>query len=94
MHLYSVGGTVNSGYMFGPVETWIGDISAFTGSANVELQFEKLVHNDPSDNSGYVNLDAITFSPIVVPEPSSLVLLAVVLLPLAGYCWRRRNRAT
>jgi hypothetical protein len=28
-----------------------------------------------------------------VPEPSSLVLVAIGILSLAGYCWRRRNRA-
>ena len=95
MQVYSVGGTINSGYMFGPVETLAGDISAFAGSTNVELQFEEL-DNNPLDlaNTPYVNLDAITFSPTVVPEPSSLALLAIGLLSLAGYCWRRRNRPT
>ena len=80
--------------MFGPVETLAGNISAFAGSTNVELQFEELA-NDPSNPfQPYVNLDAITFSTTIVPEPSSLVLLAVGILSLAGYCWRRPSRAT
>jgi hypothetical protein len=36
-----------------------------------------------------VDLDAIQFSS--VPEPSALVLLAIGILSLAGYCWPRRS---
>jgi len=97
MHLYSVGSVVNhpSGPWFGPVETFIGDISTVAGQQDVELRFTKLVQ-DPSNpyNHGFADIDAIQFSTIVVPEPSSLVLLAIGILSLAGYCWRRRNRAT
>ena len=75
MRPYSEGVAVNSAW--GPIETFIGDISAFTNQQDVELRFTVLAN--PYD-SGIVDLDAIQFSSIVVPEPSSLVLLAVGIL--------------
>lgn len=92
MRLYSVDDTVNSSW--GPIKTYIGDISAFSDQQDVELRFTKLVQ-DPSHpyNYGVIDLDDIQFSTIVVPEPSSLLLLAIALIPLAGYCWRRNWKA-
>ena len=87
--LYSVDGTVNSS--FGPVKTYICDISSFAGETDAVLEFDKLVHDTTHPyNHGMVDLDAIRFSSIVAPEPSSLVLLVIGILSLAGYCWRRR----
>ena len=81
--LYSVGGTVNSNW--GPVKTYIADISAFSGQSNVTLRFDT-----PGPSGEMVDLDAIQFSS--VPEPSALVLLAAR-LSLISYCWRRWNCA-
>ena len=75
LSLYSVGPVVNS--LWGPVDTYIGDIRQFTGQQNVALQF-----------TGSGPLDAIQFSPLIVPEPSMLVLLGTSVLLLLGCCWR------
>ncbi len=86
--LYSTGGTVNS--LYGAVKTYILDVSAYAGET-VTLEFEKMVHDPTNPGShGIVDLDGIAFSTFVVPEPSSLILLAVGVLSLAGYCRRRR----
>jgi hypothetical protein len=93
--VYSTDGFINPGWLAtGPVKTYACDISAFTGTMNATLKFEKLVH-DPNDIvwHGLVDLDAITFSTVVVPEPSSLVILAFGLFALATYTRRRRNWA-
>jgi len=91
MQLYSVGDTINAN--FGPIETFIGDISAFTGTTSVELRLTKLVQ-DPSDPYGFshgqVDLDSITFSSTIVPEPSSLLFLTVAALGTSAYIFRRR----
>ena len=62
----STGETVNPN--FGPIKTYIADVSAFAGQSNVTLEFD-------AANGVFADLDAISFS--TVPEPSSLVLLAV-----------------
>ena len=84
MQLYSTDGTVNP--YWGPVETFIGDISAFTGQQNVDLQFTK-IDQDPSDPYvfGGVDIDNIQFSPTVVPEPSTLALIVIGVLSAPLY---------
>jgi hypothetical protein len=79
-----VGETVNSHN--GPVTTYIADISAFSGQTGVTLRFTKWLEDsvDP-DVRGMADLDNIQF----VPEPSSIVLLGIVLFSFAGYRWRR-----
>ncbi len=67
--VYSVGPTLNSNH--GPVDTYIGDIRAFSGQQNVVLTFE---------SAGFNTLDNIQFSPTVVPEPSTLALLTIAAL--------------
>jgi hypothetical protein len=64
--IYSVGPTVNASH--GPVDTYVGDIRAFSGQQNVELRFE---------SNGFNTLDGIRFSTVVVPEPTTLALLAI-----------------
>ena len=80
MSVYSVGPVVNPGG--GPVKTFIGDISAFSGQQNVELRFE-----------GGCMLDEIEFSSIVVPEPASLCLLAFGAIAACVYLITRRRPA-
>jgi hypothetical protein len=90
MSLYSVGPVINAAN--GPVETYIGDISAFAGQQDVTLRFETVPILYPS--FGEADLDAIQFSTIVVPEPSALILVGAGLLSLAGYFWKRRAVAS
>jgi hypothetical protein len=77
--VYSVGQTVNS--LNGPVDTYIGDIRAFSGQQNVLLKFE---------SAGYNTLDDIQFSSTVVPEPSTLALLTIAALVALAPIVRRR----
>jgi hypothetical protein len=82
MSLYAVGRVVDSS--LGPVETFVGDVRAFTGQQNVALCF-----------TGIGVVDSIQFSSIVVPEPCSLVLLASVLVAAGtacARCWRHPAR--
>ena len=79
--LYSVGPVVNANY--GPVQTYIGDVSGFAGQQDVMLQFETLSTGSPY--AGMADLDGIQFATIIVPEPSSLILIVAGLLSLAGY---------
>ncbi len=77
--VYSVGPTLNSNH--GPVDTYIGDIRAFSGQQNVVLTFE---------SAGFNTLDNIQFSPTVVPEPSTLALLTIAALVALAPLARRR----
>jgi PEP-CTERM motif len=79
MSLYSVGPVIDSN--LGPVEMFIGDIRPFTGQQNVELRF-----------TGTGPLDDIQFTPMVVPEPSTLVLLTLAVLGTFAHIMRRRRR--
>jgi hypothetical protein len=78
--LYSSGPVVNDD--LGPVQTFIGDIRQFAGHNSVELRF-----------TGDGLVDAVQFSTIVVPEPSTIALLGMVALGLFGWAWWRRQRA-
>jgi len=80
--LYSVGGTVNPSC--GPVKTYACDISAFTSETDVDLRFTA------TGRDSMVDLDAITFSSIIVPEPSSLLFLTVAALGTSAYIFHRR----
>ncbi len=75
----NVGPTVNTNH--GPVDTYIGDIRAFTGQQNVLLEFESAGNN---------SLDDIQFSLTVVPEPSTLALLTIAALVAIATIARRR----
>ena len=89
--VYSVGAAVNEGRGFGPVTTYIGDVSAFAGQQDVVLRFDQW---DFYGTGGRVDLDAISFS--TVPEPSSLALLAIGMVTTCVYVLRRcvaRRRA-
>jgi hypothetical protein len=77
--LYSVGDTVNASH--GPVDTYIADIRAFAGQKNVELRFE---------SNGWNDLDGIHFSRAIVPEPTTLTLLAVGSFGVFALVLRRR----
>jgi hypothetical protein len=87
--LYSTGNTVNPAW--GSVNTYVCDISAFSGATNATLEFEKLVR-DPANPAmhGIVDLDAIRFSSIVVPEPTTLALLTIAALVALAPIVRRR----
>jgi hypothetical protein len=71
----------------GRTKTFACDVTAFAGQSDVELRFSAGGASD-----ALFTLDAIQFSPIIVPEPSALVLLGVALLSLAGYGWRCRRK--
>ncbi len=90
MYLYSAGAADANGRT---VDTYIGDVRAFSGETNVVLKLDKLVQDpsNPTGPHGLITLDAIQFSTIIVPEPSALVLLGVAILSLAGYRWRLRR---
>ena len=93
MQLFSTGDTVNPGW--GPMETFIGDISAFAGQDNVEFRFTQTF--DPANPYGgsAIDLDAIQFSPTIAPEPSTLALLTIAaLVALAPLARRRVVRPT
>jgi hypothetical protein len=90
MQLYAVENTVNPS--FGPIETFIGDISAYAGVTDVELRFTKLVQDPSSPGShGRIDFDSIEFSPTIVPEPSTLALLTVAALASSACVFRRRR---
>lgn len=74
MHLYSVGGFVNEGRL---VETYIGDVSSFSGQEG-ELRFDLASYPHT-----IITLDAIELSPIVSPEPNSLMLLVIAGIVMA-----------
>jgi hypothetical protein len=65
----------------GSLVTYTGDISAFAGNGNVELRFT---------STGWNTLDDIEFAPDVVPEPSTLTLLAVGAFTAFARLLRRR----
>lgn len=85
--LYSVGNVINSD--FGPVKTYIGDISAFSGREDVTLRFEAVPIVEPALSSA--NIDMIAFSSIEVPEPSAFALLGIGILLLPGFFGLRRD---
>ncbi len=72
MSLYSSSPEINQNH--GAVETFIGDIRQFTGQSNVELCI-----------TGDGTLDNIKFSPLVVPEPSTLALIVIGVLSAPLY---------
>ena len=78
--LYSTGPVVND--RFGPVQTYIGDVSAFAGQQDVVLRFALV------PTAGMTDLDAVSFS--TVPEPSSLALAAISTVTTCLYLLRRR----
>lgn len=84
--LYSVGETKNSSW--GPICTYIGDISMFAGMEDVELRFE-VVRPSPTEAT-WATLDSIRFSEIVVPEPGTFIMLFSVLA--TGVLLPRRRR--
>ena len=82
--LYSTGPVINE--RFGPVKTYIGDVSAFAGQSDVVLRFEAVPTGGPVWVAA--DLDAITFS--TVPEPSSLALVAIGAVTTCLYLLRCR----
>jgi hypothetical protein len=80
--VYNVGPIINQLYGAGPVTTFIGDIRAFSGQHDVELRFE---------STSLSTLDAITFSTLMVPEPSTFILLGIGAISLFGFAWWRRR---
>jgi hypothetical protein len=89
MSLYSVGPVVNANW--GPVKTYIGDISAFAGQQDVTLRLEAVP--PAGGQSCNTDLDAIKFSMIPAPEPSTLLLSAIGALITCAYRLRRRAAA-
>jgi hypothetical protein len=65
-----------------------GNISAFAGQVN-ELRFTALSLAGPTVN---LYLDAISFSPIAVPEPGGLALAALGTLLLGFRRWRKSSK--
>lgn len=65
-----------------------GDISAFAGQVGELRISSALLPGQPYSGGGY--FDAITFSTQTVPEPNTLLLVAVALT--TGFAVRRRCR--
>jgi hypothetical protein len=59
----------------------------FTATGPTTLLFE--FQQDPA----YYHLDDVSVQPSPIPEPASLTLFGLGLVPLAGYAWRRRRKA-
>lgn len=66
------------------------DVSAFAGQTN-ELVFTVFAENPYNNRLRSMLLDDIQFSPDVIPEPSSLSLLAIGIMGLALFHRTRRN---
>ncbi len=67
-------------------DTYYGDISNFAGMT-ADLKIETAAGTTLFDQP-YMYIDKISFSTLVVPEPSTYTLFA---LGLFGLCWRTRN---
>jgi hypothetical protein len=60
----------------------------FTAAGSTTLQFEF------QENPAFFYLDDVSVTPFSpVPEPAGLTLFGLGLVPLAGYAWRRRQKA-
>jgi hypothetical protein len=89
-HLYS---TIPGGSNGREVLTYAADIRAFTGQENVELKFElSQIPGWYTTFGAQYSLDNIVFSPKIVPEPSSLILLATSAIGLLISMWRCRRK--
>jgi len=66
---------------------YAADVSLFSGQI-AELQFSSLP-NPASNPHSHAYIDAITFSPLIVPEPSAITLAALGAVPLI---FTRRKR--
>jgi hypothetical protein len=71
--------------------------SGFPGGSNTEFKFVNGGQTPLSPSSGLPftahNNGSVEFSPIVVPEPSSMVLAGIALVSMGGMTWLRRRKA-
>jgi hypothetical protein len=77
----------------GDIITMVGDLSAFAGStAELSILCAGTPGGQPSTMENIFELDAITFSQIPLPEPSTLTLLCMGALGLLVLAWRHVRR--
>lgn len=77
-----------SNSVYNPTSTFSFDFSAVTALNNQSNAFVRLVNNDSPAGGGTARVDNVS----IVPEPSSLALITLAGLGLAGYAVRRRSR--
>jgi hypothetical protein len=66
--------------------------STAAGTHTLELLVTSTPLNEPADEAAL--FDAVSITLISTPEPSTLTLLSVGVVCLAGYAWRRRQKRT
>jgi hypothetical protein len=81
-----------SGHLTANVYTDGSTTSGMTINLNTDFanNYISLITN-ASDASGYAHFDNLSISGSIIPEPSSLALLAGALAGLVAYAWRKRS---
>lgn len=85
---YSVAAITWSATTYNPTSTYSFDLSTVTALNDQTNVFFRLINNDSPAGTGTARVD--NFAASVIPEPTSLAMLALAGLGFGGYIWRRR----